>query len=74
MKVVGILSLLAGAALLALYVVGWVMLLNEHGPSEALPIGFTLWPGNALQVTIFVLMVAFLAGGLQLLTTRNDRS
>jgi hypothetical protein len=74
MKVIGILSLLAGAAFLALYVVGWVMLLNEHSPREALRIGFTLWPGNALQVTIFVLTVVFLAGGLQLLTTRKDRS
>lgn len=74
MKVIGILSLLAGAALLALLLASWVSLIYQYGPAEALRIAFTLWPGNAIGGVVFVLMVVLMAGGLQLLTTKKNRS
>jgi hypothetical protein len=71
MKLIGLLSLFVGGVFLAIYVGAWVALISECGPAEAVRRGFTLWPGNVIQVAILALVIVLSAGGFSLLTSRK---
>jgi hypothetical protein len=71
MKPIGAISLLVGAALLVVYVVAWIVLIFQHGLSDGVRLGFTLWPGNVVQFTILALVFIFGGGGFLLLKSRS---
>jgi hypothetical protein len=71
MKVIGTISLLVGALFIAIYAGAWIALIVEHGPAEAVRIGFTLWPGNIVQLVLLAFTLVFSIGGLLLLTSKK---
>jgi hypothetical protein len=71
-KAIGVAALTISIALLALFVFLWIVLIAEHGPTEAVRHGFTLWPGNVIGFVLLALIIFFGRGGLMLLANESQ--
>jgi hypothetical protein len=71
MKIIGAMAFIVGLILLAIYVTGWIALITEHSPAEAVRLALTLWPGNAVGFIVLVLAFVFGGGGILLLTSKK---
>ena len=71
MKVVGAISILAGAALLTIWAGTWIAIISERGVTEAARRGFTVWPENVASFVMLAISLFFIGSGLTLLAHKQ---
>ncbi len=71
MKAIAAIAMFVGAALLVLWVAGWIVLIAEAGLREGIRRGLTLWPGNVVCGVMLAVSIVFGVGGFLLLVNKE---
>ena len=71
MKVIGVVALVVGLALFTIWVGTWIAIASERGMTEAVRLGYNVWPGNVAQLGLGALSLLFSGGGLALVIRKN---
>jgi hypothetical protein len=72
MKVIGVISLVIGAAMFTIWIGTWIAISSERGFGEAVRLGLQVWPGNVAQFVLLALSILFTVGGISLLTAKQE--